>query len=76
MVDEDSHISKGDDIVSVIIPVNNGEKTIGKCLDSVINQSMGDFEVIVIDNASIDSTKDLVLSYSKRDERSALFQGS
>lgn len=64
------HLNSGNkDTISIIIPVHNGEKTIEKCLGSVINQSIKEFEVVVVDNASNDSTKELILSFSKKDPR-------
>jgi len=53
--------------VAVIIPAYNREKTIKYCLDSVINQTYKNLEIIVVDNGSSDSTADIVKQYS--DER-------
>ncbi len=47
-------------LISVVIPVYNGEKTIRETIESVINQTFGDFELIVIDDGSHDSTLDIV----------------
>ncbi|MGA1792614.1 MAG: glycosyltransferase [Thermoplasmatota archaeon] len=55
--------------ISVIIPVHNGERTIERCLLSVLDQTMVDFEVVVVDNASTDSTKDVILSLSRKNPR-------
>jgi glycosyltransferase involved in cell wall biosynthesis len=55
--------------ISVIIPVHNGERTIEKCLESILDQSISDFEVVVVDNASTDSTKKLIFSYASKDPR-------
>lgn len=43
-------------MISIIIPVYNGERTIGRCLRSVLSQSFCDFEVVVIDDGSTDGT--------------------
>lgn len=43
-------------IISVIIPVYNGEKTIRKTIESVLSQTFEDFELIIIDDGSQDST--------------------
>ncbi|MGA1848891.1 MAG: glycosyltransferase [Thermoplasmatota archaeon] len=55
--------------ISVIIPVHNGERTIERCLLSVLDQTIDDFEVVVVDNASTDSTKEMIISLSKKDPR-------
>ena len=55
--------------VSFGVPVRNGEASISRCLDSILGQDFEDFEVIVSDNASTDSTRDIVESYSARDPR-------
>jgi len=47
-------------IVSVIIPVYNGEKTIGETIESVLKQTFTDFEVLVIDDGSQDSTLEVI----------------
>ena len=43
-------------MISVIIPAYNAKRTIKKCIDSVLNQSENDIEVIVVDNGSTDGT--------------------
>ena len=43
-------------LISVIIPVYNGEKTIKNTIDSVLSQSFTDFELIVVNDGSQDST--------------------
>ncbi len=48
--------------ISVIIPVYNGEKTIHETIESVLNQTLSDFEVIVINDGSQDSTLEIVSS--------------
>ncbi|MEZ4281083.1 MAG: glycosyltransferase family A protein [Myxococcota bacterium] len=55
--------------VSFGVPVRNGEATIGRCLDSILQQDFQDFEVIVSDNASTDSTCARVESIAARDPR-------
>ena len=46
--------------ISVIIPVYNGEKTIKRCLDSVLNQTFDDFEVIAVNDGSTDKTLEIL----------------
>ena len=46
--------------VSIIIATNNSEKTIYDCLNSIKKQTYFNYEVIIIDNASLDSTIEIV----------------
>lgn len=50
-------------LVSVIIPAYNSEKYIGRCLESVLAQSLQDFEILVVDDGSSDKTGEVVKSY-------------
>jgi len=50
-------------IVSVIIPIYNEEKDIRHCLDSVLNQSYANFEVIAVDDGSTDGSIDAIRKY-------------
>lgn len=52
--------------VSVIIPLYNAEKYIGECLDSILAQTFHDFEVIVVDDCSTDSSYSVVESYREK----------
>ncbi|MGL5051164.1 MAG: glycosyltransferase family 2 protein [Fusobacteriaceae bacterium] len=55
--------------VSVIVPAYNAEKYIEKCLESLINQTLREIEVIVIDDGSNDLTGTIVDRYTKKDSR-------
>jgi glycosyltransferase involved in cell wall biosynthesis len=52
--------------VSIIVPTYNREKFIKRALDSVIEQTYQNFEVLVIDDGSTDNTRDVVKSYGER----------
>ncbi|KEI87986.1 hypothetical protein N496_12830 [Clostridium botulinum A2B3 87] len=53
----------GDIVVSVIIAVYNGEKYIKEAVESILNQTYKDIELIVVDDGSTDRTKEILTSY-------------
>ncbi|WP_294130928.1 glycosyltransferase [uncultured Clostridium sp.] len=55
--------------VSVIIPIYNMEKHIDKCLNSVINQSLEEIEIILIDDGSTDNSLKICNLYKEKDKR-------
>ena len=54
---------------SIIVPVYNVEKYLKECLDSIVNQTFGDFEIICINDESTDSSLDILKEYSEHDSR-------
>ncbi len=60
-------------LISVIIPVYNKEKHIKKCIDSVLNQSYQNFEIILVDDGSFDNSGKILDDYLKKDERIKVF---
>lgn len=55
--------------VSVITPVYNAEKFLSETMKSVLNQTYGDFEYLLIDDCSIDKSSTIIKSYLENDER-------
>ncbi len=55
--------------VSVVIPVYNTEKYLGKCLDSIINQTYNNLEIIVINDGSSDNSINILKKYQHNDNR-------
>lgn len=55
--------------VSIIVPVYNAEKAIGRCIESIISQEYTDFELILCDDGSTDSSGKICDEYQKKDER-------
>lgn len=55
--------------ISVVIPAYNAEKTLRQCLESVLNQTTKDYELIVVDNNSTDKTKDIIREFQKKDTK-------
>ena len=56
-------------IVSIGMPVYNGEYTLRYALDSLLGQSFADFELVISDNASTDGTESICREYAGRDRR-------
>lgn len=55
--------------VSIIVPVYNVEKYLRKCLDSLINQTLKDIEIICINDGSTDKSLEILEEYKNRDSR-------
>lgn len=54
------------DRVSIIVPIFNAEKHLRKCLDSLVNQTYKNIEIILINDGSTDSTKEIISEYQKK----------
>ena len=59
--------------VSVIIPVYNTEKYLRECLDSIVNQTLREIEIICVDDGSTDGSLEILLEYEHRDPRIRVF---
>lgn len=60
-------------LVSILIPVHNGEKYLAEAIDSVLAQTYNNWELIIINDASTDKTVDIIKNYIKQDKRISLF---
>ena len=58
-----------DGVISVVVPVYNVEPYLIECLESIINQTYRDLEIILIDDGSTDKSGDICDEYGKKDER-------
>lgn len=58
--------------ISVLIPAYNVGPYIRECLDSVLNQTLQDFEIVCVDDCSTDDTYDIIKSYADNDERNRI----
>ena len=65
----DISICKVELAISIIVPVYNVEKYICKCIDSILNQTFTDFELIRIDDGSTDKSGKICDEYKKKDSR-------
>lgn len=55
--------------ISIIIPVYNAEKTLCRCIDSILAQSLAEFEAIFVDDCSTDGSAAIIAEYARRDAR-------
>ena len=55
--------------ISIIIPVYNVERTLRRCLDSVLNQTFADWEAICVNDGSPDNSDKILAEYAERDKR-------
>lgn len=60
-------------LVSVVIPACNSEEYIAGCLEATINQTYINIEILIVDNGSDDSTKEICMEYAERDSRIRTF---
>mgnify|MGYP003177663741 FL=1 len=55
--------------VSIIVPVYNKEKYLSECVDSILRQNFKDFELILVDDGSKDSSWNIIKEYANKDKR-------
>ena len=60
-------------LISVIVPVFNVEKYLPRCIDSILCQSYGNIEVLLIDDGSNDRCGDICEEYKRKDGRIRVF---
>ena len=58
---------------SFIVPVYNTEKYLKKCLDSLVNQTYKDFEIIVVNDGSTDKSSSIISKYQKKYNKASFF---
>ena len=56
-------------VLSVVVPIYNGEKKLDRCIQSILNQTFDNFELILIDDGSIDHTALICDNYALNDKR-------
>jgi glycosyltransferase involved in cell wall biosynthesis len=60
--------------VTVLLPVYNGAKYIREAIDSILAQTYRDFELLIIDDGSIDDTAEIIHSYAQQNKRVRIYQ--
>ena len=61
--------SSGSPVLSLLIPIYNVERYLRECLDSAVAQTLGDIEIICINDGSTDNSPALIREYMQRDAR-------
>lgn len=60
-------------LISIIVPVYNSSKYLRACLDSIVNQTFSEFELIIVNDGSTDDSDTIIDEYAKSDERIKVF---
>lgn len=68
-IDEKDKANIPDFLISVIVPVYNAERYLKECLDSLLNQTYKNIEIICVDDGSTDHSLDILNFYHKKDDR-------
>ena len=56
-------------LISVIMPIYNAEKYLKKAIDSILNQTYKNLEIIIVNDGSNDDTESIIQSYKEKDDR-------
>ena len=59
---------------SIVMPTYNSEKYVGEAIESVLSQSLEDWELLVVDDCSVDNTVDILRDFESRDRRIRIFR--
>ena len=54
---------------TIIVPIYNGEKYLARCIESILNQTYANIELLIVDDGSTDSTCQICDEYARRDQR-------
>lgn len=62
-------VKKAKPLMSIIIPVYNAEKYLEKCINSILDQTYTNYEVILVNDGSVDNSKEIIERFKKEDKR-------
>lgn len=62
-------MNEGKSLVSVIVPVYNAGRYLGEAIESVLNQTYENFELLLINDRSTDNSKEICKKYAQEDKR-------
>ena len=69
MLGENHSMEYENPLLTIGLPVYNGERFLKTTIESILNQSFKDFELIIVDNASEDMTEEICKEYAAKDKR-------
>ena len=69
-------MSQNNPIISILVPSLNVENYVAECIESIINQTISNIEIICIDAGSTDNTLNILEDYAKKDSRIKLVNSS
>ena len=59
--------------ISIIVPIYNAEQYLPRCINSILSQSFADFELLLINDGSIDGSGAICDAYAEKDDRIRVF---
>ena len=62
-----------DDLISIIVPVYNASKYLNRCIDSILNQTFKNLEIVLVDDESTDNSLEICNEYKNLDDRVKVF---
>ena len=62
-------MKKSNPKLSIIVPMYNAENTVSECIESILNQEFREYELILVDDGSIDDTLKICKTYAEKDQR-------
>ena len=65
-----------DSLISIIVPVYNQEKYLPRCLDSILNQTYKNLEIVCIDDKSTDASAEIIKRYADKDSRVVYYRNT
>ncbi len=61
-------------LISVVMPAYNAERYLAEAIDSILSQTFRDFELLLVDDCSTDTTLEIIDEYARRDDRISVFR--
>lgn len=66
----------GDTLISIIVPIYNADRYLSRCIESILHQTYTNFELLLIDDGSIDKSGAICDGYALRDTRIKVYHKS